>query len=186
MSMSRGTLTVLEMALVHIGLEGSLHGQVIPGRDAGNVHEGWRQAVTTARDAPLPAGIVLDVELLGAAARIQDRAPIARGEDRLDTIGDSVCEQADGARRRNRRQVAVADAVAADLLSQLRGQRTYEGSLHVAIRIEEGETTLLAGDGHRRTIGAVAYRTHGVGRDGARPLAVVTKTQHQAEHRRDR
>ncbi len=87
-------------------------------------------------------GVVLDRVLLERAVGHALLARVGPRERRLDAVGGVVGEgQADGAGRRDREQVRVADAVLADLLLDLRRQARGEvaaGQVQVGVEQREG------------------------------------------------
>ncbi len=125
-------------------------------------------------------GVVLDRVLLVRAVGHALLARVGPREGRLDAVGGVVGEgQRDGAGRRDRQQVRVADAVLADLLLDLGRQPGGEVAAgQVEVGVEEREGAALPGQFDGGEVGAVAHEGRDLGGLGARFLRVVAQPEH--------
>ena len=111
----------------------------------------WREvrerAHVAAQLAIHPVRMILDVERLAAAVGHALGAPVRPREGGLDAVRRVVGErEAHGAGRRDRQQVAVANAVCADRVLHIVGQARCEGAFLEILRgIEERKCAALAG-----------------------------------------
>ena len=127
------------------------------------VDEAFGQLLRVAAEfLPQAPGMVLHLVFAAAAVGLALLAGVGPGERRLDAVGGVVGEgQAHGAGRRDRQQVAVADAMLADRLLDVCRQAAGEGAgLQVAVGIEQREGAFFL---RQRDRGAVGGITHGFG-----------------------
>ena len=172
---------------VNVGLHGFHHRHVLLGRHGQGVDEVVGQVVhiTTLR-LEQPPGVILDHVFAAAAVGLALAARVGPGERRLDAVAGVVGKgQADRAGRRDGQQVAVADAVLADVgldvVRQARGEAalTLLAALaQVAVGIELREGALFLGQLDRGTVGGVAHGLGNAGGHGAALGAVVAQLQH--------
>ena len=125
-------------------------------------------------------GVVLDRVILGAAVGQAFFAPVHPGKRRLDAVGRVVREsQANRARGRDRKQVAVAYAVGGNRLLQSGGQARGEVALgKIGLGVKQREGPALAGQRYRGGIRCVAHVAGDQRGHGAAVFAVVAQAQH--------
>ncbi len=124
--------------------------------------------------------VILDGVLLAAAVGHALIAQVGPGERRLDAVAGVVGEgERDRARRGDRQQVAVADAVAADLrLELVRQARGAALAVEVAFGVELRKRAFLARQLDRCAVGRELHFARDGRRHLARRLGVVAQTQH--------
>ena len=134
-------------------------------------------ALQVAVQAP---GVVFHRVVLEAVVGLALLAGVAPAEGGLDAVAGVVGEgQADGAGGRDRQQVRIAQALAADLVAQvLRQARRKRGPRQVQVGVEQREGTALGGQIGAGVVGRVAHRRRDVGGHGAGRLGVVAQAQH--------
>ena len=135
------------------------HRDVAGRRHLQRAHEVGRQICGVAAERAIqPPGMVFDLVLRHAVVRLALVAPVGPGERGFDAIGGVVCKgQADRAGRRDRQQVAVANAVLADRLAQFGRQPAGKGArCQVAVRFEARKRAFFASQRDRGGIGGVA------------------------------
>ena len=166
---------------VHKRLHRLHHGDVVLGRHLKRRNKVLGQLGHIAAQLAVQApGMVFHSVFGHAAVGLALLALVHPRERRLDAVGRVVGKgQAHGAGGRNRQQVAVADAVRANLLLQRSGQTAGEGAIgQVAGGVECGEGALLACQFHRGAIGAVAHVFGNARGHGAALGAVIAQAQH--------
>ena len=137
-------------------------------------HAGVDQAAIQAE------GVVFHHVAAGAAVVLPLVALVAPAEGRLDAVAGVVGKgQTDGAGGRDRQQVAVADAVLADVGLDVGRQAAGEGAFgQIAVDVEPGERALFLGQLDRGAVGRVAHAAADLGRHLAPVLAVVAQLEH--------
>jgi hypothetical protein len=150
-------------------------------RDGERRDEVVGQALRVAAEMPVEAPrVVLDGVFLPGAVGHALAARVRPGERRFDAVRRVVGErEADGAGRRDRQQVRVAQAVRADLLLHLGRQARREvAARQVEIGIEQREGAAFLREFDAREIGAVAHELGDACRHRARLDRVVAQLQH--------
>ena len=167
---------------VHVGLHRFHHRHVITGGHVHGAHEvlGQRIGIAAERLEQTPCVVFDDVFAL-AAIGLALAARVAPREWRLDTVRCVVRKgQAHRAGRRDRQQVAVANAVLANRLLEFLRQAAGKGAGgQVAIRIELGEHALFLGQLDRCGIRGIAHVLGDLHGHVAAFFAVVAQLEHR-------
>ncbi len=143
-----------------------------PGRQLGHV---------AARRLVAAPGVVLDREFLERAVGHALLARVDPGEGRLDAVGGVVGEgEADGASRRDRQQVRIAEAVLLDeRLYLFRQAGRKAGARKEQVGVEKRKSAALLRQIDRGLVRLVAHRRRDFLGHGARLGRVVAQAQHR-------
>ena len=144
--------------------------------------EGRRQRRVRALQMPIQTpGMIFDRVLLEVAVGHALLARVGPAERRLDAIARVVGEgEADGAGRRDRQQMRVAQAVRADAVLQgLRQARCEVVAAQKEIGVEQRKRTALARKLDRRVVGGVAQCLRDAPRHRERLRRVVAQPEHR-------
>ncbi len=165
---------------VHVFLEAGLDIDMRARRDLVGGRKILRQGALARGKVALQAiGVVLDRVLLVLVAMADAHAArVGEGEDRFEAARNVAGEERDGAGRRDRDQVRIADAVLADAAAQLLGQLLDKFALQIAFAVEQREGALLDRQVNRGVVGGVADGAHDLLGDCERGGRAVAGAQH--------
>ena len=166
---------------VHIGLHRLHHGDMLARTHLQRRHEIRRQRLHVAAQRAVHApGVVFHHILAAAAVAFALHAFVGPGERWLDAVGGVVGKgQTHRAGGCDGQQVAVANAVGADVLLQRGGQPAGEGAFgQVTLGVELGKSPLLLRQRHRGGVRGVAHTFGDAHRHGPAFGAVVAQFQH--------
>ena len=176
---TRGHVDGLRDRAVDIFLHQSLHDDVINGVESLGVDEIIGQRRVLALEAPEQAiGVIADLLFLAFALGKADVAGIGEGVDRLETGGNVIGEQRDGAGRRHRGQKGVADAVACDGVVDVRIERLDALALEKLPGVIKRKRPLLRRQRRRCEIGGAPDLLHPTLGKRERPIGAIARPAH--------